>query len=132
MYTNDHSYWYQWLISLPLTVDKPNHYALARILICFSGVPLATSIVDRLTAAIRVADQCLHNTQFQADVINWTEARNVMLAARDQLSMYTTTAQAMAPAMQYQTDMVDRGPRPDMAKLDGRTKEARAAKAHAA
>ena len=86
---------------------------------------MATSIIDRLTAAIRVADQCLHNTQFQADVINWTEARNVMLAARDQLAMYTTTAQAGMPStIQYQTDMIDRQPR-----LDGRTKEARAAKA---
>ena len=101
---------------------------------------MATSITDRLTAAIRIADQCLHNTQFQADVINWTEARNVMLAARDELAKYTAIGQAKAQVMPeyianmqgYQTGMVDRGPRPDMAKLDGRTKEARAAKANAA
>ena len=99
---------------------------------------MATSIIDRLTAAIRVADQCLHNTQFQADVINWTEARNVMLAARDALNMPAGSFMAdLSKALdgkyvEPHTDMVDRGPRPDMAKLDGRTKEARAAKANAA
>ena len=91
---------------------------------------MATSITDRLTAAIRVADQCLHNTQFQADVINWTEARNVMLAARDLLNRPIDLAGALLLQEKIiHTDMIDRGPRPDMPKLDGRTKEARAAKA---
>lgn len=77
---------------------------------------MATSITDRLTAAIRLADQSIANAQYQADHRNWTEARLVMLAARDELAKPVNTI----------ADLIEQLP---PVKLDGRTKEARAAKA---
>lgn len=78
---------------------------------------MAVSIVDRLTQAIRLADQAIENAQYQADHRNWTEARRVMQDARDELQKpkpepYSDISAALQPA-----------------KLDGRTKEARALKA---
>lgn len=88
---------------------------------------MSAPIVDRLTAAIRIADQCLHNTQFNADVINWTEARNAMLAARDMLTVFTSSGQQTAAnPMQY---LASQQSSVSAVKLDGRTREARAAKA---
>ena len=102
----------------------------------FEGIPIASAIpfgeamsapiVDRLTAAIRIADQCLHNTQFQADVINWTEARNVMLAARDELGKTSAPGVVLNLADIASANATIQAV---TAKIDGRTREARAAKA---
>jgi hypothetical protein len=79
---------------------------------------MATSITDRLTAAIRIADQSVEHAQFQSDYRNWLEIRTTLLAARDELNKPQIPSdadiQAIAPMLQ---------------KIDGRTKEARAAKA---
>jgi hypothetical protein len=76
------------------------------------------TIIDRLTAAIRIADQSVEHAQFQADYRNWLEVRTTLLAARDELAKPQIPSdadiQAIAPALQ---------------KIDGRTKEARALKA---
>jgi hypothetical protein len=76
---------------------------------------MATSITDRLTAAIRIADQSVEHAQFQADYRNWLEIRTTLLAARDELAKPQTVISE--PLQRYGE------------RLDGRTKEARAAKA---
>ena len=91
---------------------------------------MATSITDRLTAAIRLAEQSIEMAQYQADHRNWKEVLRVMQDARDELGK---------PRL---PDISDPKIRADLAniivsvsspsqpvKLDGRTKEARAAKA---
>jgi hypothetical protein len=78
------------------------------------------TIIDRLTAAIRIADQSVEHAQFQADYRNWLEVRTTLLAARDELAKPIPGIHAAVPSPMVL---------PELVKLDGRTKEARALKA---
>jgi len=77
---------------------------------------LATSIIDRLTQAIRIADQSMHGTASQADYRNWHEVHRTLQDARDELQK----PQINGASILAETLAV---------KLDGRSKEARALKA---
>lgn len=46
---------------------------------------MAVSLTDRLTQAIRVAEQSMQHAQFQADYRNWHEVHRVLQDARDEL-----------------------------------------------
>ena len=76
---------------------------------------MSVSITDRLTAAIRIADQSVEQAQYLGDRNNWLEVRRVMQDARDEIGKPQHIPAFLAPAA-------------EPAKIDGRTKEARAAK----
>ena len=82
---------------------------------------MATSITDRLTAAIRLAEQSIEQAQYQADHRNWKEVLRVLQDARDELGKPTLTVS------DFSTHIIQHIAEP--VKLDGRTKEARALKA---
>jgi hypothetical protein len=87
---------------------------------------LSIPITDRLTAAIRLAEQSIEMAQYQADHRNWKEVLRVLQDARDELGKPPTliidrTSDELVPAV-----FVERISPP---KIDGRTKEARALKA---
>jgi hypothetical protein len=46
---------------------------------------LATSLVDRLTIAIRTAEQSMGSAQYQVDYRNWHEVHRVLQDVRDEL-----------------------------------------------
>jgi len=45
---------------------------------------LATSLVDRLTIAIRTAEQSMGSAQYQVDYRNWHEVHRVLQDVRDE------------------------------------------------
>jgi len=83
---------------------------------------VSVSIIDRLTQAIRIADQSMHGTASQADYRNWHEVHRTLQDARDELSKPKTAWQQLAEL----NDAALAAP-----KIDGRSKEARALRAAA-
>ncbi|HEV8491560.1 MAG TPA: hypothetical protein VGR76_04785 [Candidatus Angelobacter sp.] len=97
---------------------------------------MAVSITDRLTAAIRIAEQSIEHAQYQADYRNWHEVHRVLQDARDELnkpvwidSRTTVLQRTMTAAEIKETYGLDVNATAQPVKLDGRTKEARALKA---
>jgi|KBSSwiStaDraftv2_1062776.scaffolds.fasta_scaffold845163_2 hypothetical protein len=85
---------------------------------------MAVSITDRLTAAIRIAEQSIAQAVYQSDYRNWHEVHRVLQDARDELG------KVQLPPMQITPDNINRADSlAQVVKLDGRTKEARALKA---
>lgn len=87
-------------------------------------MPMGVSLIDRLTQAIRVAEQSMQHAQYQGDFRNWHEVHRVLQDARDELNKptaYAPASEATVHAAVAQATLVQ--------KLDGRTKAARALKA---
>ncbi len=111
---------------------------------------MSQALTDRLTAAIKVAEQSVAQARYQADYKNWTETLRLLQDLRDHLAkpqipsdeeikaiepiLQGLKAKPLADADTYTADFKPISIVPDpnavtLVKLDGRTKEARAAKA---